>query len=569
MEFISQEIASNDFRKAGAASRALKDRLKRIGADPEAIRRAMIAAYEAEMNVVIHSVGGRLEASLSDSQVEVTVADDGPGIPDIEQAMTEGFSTASPEARALGFGAGMGLPNIKRSSDRFRITSRVDEGTRVDFTIFLRPASTGGARLISLYASPDRCRDCRACLRVCPTQAIRVRSGLPSILEHLCIDCTQCIGACGPEALRVRGEISSLEDLAEKQELVLVVPPALLAGCGPEYTPAQVHAALKHLGFAEVVISAPFEEAVRQASFSTRGEQTPTIIPVCPAVINLIELKFPSLLSHLAPFDSPWEAVQAVYGNQPAAYVVSCPSQRSALLALSQKDLGKERVRTEFLTPDVVQQALMIKLIGAKNTGHVQDALHTGSTGDTSLYPESPETKTTPYSPEAGWQPSAREHILTVTGMKHVMAILEKMEDNLLGDVAILEPYACEGGCFGSPLLTEDHHLARFRWEQAPIAATRFEQKSPEIPSRRRPLAPRPGIRLDPDMGRAIQKLGELQNLIRSLPGRDCGACGAPTCAALAEDVVMEQATLDLCPYRETNTRRNEADETRGTGADS
>ena len=141
MEFVSYDIESNDFRRAGAASRAIKEHLKRIGADAEAIRRTMIAAYEAEMNVVIHSVGGRLEASLTDSRIDVNVVDDGPGIPDIELAMNEGYSTASAEARALGFGAGMGLPNIKRSSDRLRVTSRVGEGTRVSFTVYLQAGS--------------------------------------------------------------------------------------------------------------------------------------------------------------------------------------------------------------------------------------------------------------------------------------------------------------------------------------------------------------------------------------------------------------------------------------------
>ena len=179
MEFVSYDIETNDFRRAGAASRSIKEHLKRIGADAEAIRRTMIAAYEAEMNVVIHSVGGRLEASLSDTQIDVNVVDGGPGIPDIELAMTEGFSTASAEARALGFGAGMGLPNIRRNSDRLRVTSRGDEGTRVSFTVYLKPEDTAAPRIISLYASADRCRDCRACLAACPTQAMRVRDGSP------------------------------------------------------------------------------------------------------------------------------------------------------------------------------------------------------------------------------------------------------------------------------------------------------------------------------------------------------------------------------------------------------
>jgi anti-sigma regulatory factor (Ser/Thr protein kinase) len=98
MEFVSYDIKSNDFRRAGAASRAIKEHLKRIGAEADAIRRTMIAAYEAEMNVVIHSVGGRLEASLSDTRIDVNVVDEGPGIPDVEQAMVEGYSSAAATA---------------------------------------------------------------------------------------------------------------------------------------------------------------------------------------------------------------------------------------------------------------------------------------------------------------------------------------------------------------------------------------------------------------------------------------------------------------------------------------
>ena len=117
MEHLAYDIRCRDFTSAGAASRDLKQHLKRIGAESDAVRRAMIAAYEAEMNVVIHAEGdGRLEAAVSDGQLDVDVIDHGPGIPDVESAMREGWSTASSEARALGFGAGMGLPNILRNA---------------------------------------------------------------------------------------------------------------------------------------------------------------------------------------------------------------------------------------------------------------------------------------------------------------------------------------------------------------------------------------------------------------------------------------------------------------------
>jgi len=572
VEFVSYSIASNDFRRAGAASRSIKEHLKRIGADAEAIRRTMIAAYEAEMNVVIHSVGGRLEACLSDSQIDVNVLDDGPGIPDVEQAMVEGFSTAGAEARALGFGAGMGLPNIKRNSDRLRITSRVGEGTRVSFTVNLKPEATRANALpqaASLYASADRCRDCRACLTACPTQAMRVREGRPAVLEHLCVECTGCIGACATEALGIREEITSLGDLEHKEEMLLAVPPALLAGCGAEYGPAQVLAALRSLGFAGVITSAPFEQALREAAAAearartVAGEAaaegggaataTPLIVPSCPAVVNLIELRFPSLVPHLAPFDSPWEAVQAAYGNRGVAYVVSCPSQRSALLAHAE-------ARAECLAPEVVREAVMVKLTGGGAPGAAEgragEATPAGNGKASTSATAAAAGGLVPGAAATGAQPE-RDEILTVTGIQHVMAVLEDLENGLLDDLTVIDPYACEGGCFGSPLLAEDYHVATRRLSRGGVA------EAPDgvatAVARRRPFAARPGIRLDADMGRAIQKLAQLQTVLHSLPGRDCGACGAPTCASLAEDVVMQRASVELCPYTVTGGADKEA----------
>jgi anti-sigma regulatory factor (Ser/Thr protein kinase)/Na+-translocating ferredoxin:NAD+ oxidoreductase RNF subunit RnfB len=561
MEFVSYDIASDDFRHAGAASRSIKEHLKRIGADSDAIRRTMIAAYEAEMNVVIHSVGGRLEACLSDSQIDVNVIDDGPGIPDVEQAMVEGYSTASAEARALGFGAGMGLPNIKRNSDRLRITSRVDEGTRVSFTVYLRPEATCAARIASLYASADKCRDCRACLTACPTQAMRVRNGRPRVLEHLCVECAECIRSCATEALSIRDEYTSLDDLKGRERMLLVVPPGLLAGCGAEYRPAQVLAALRGLGFADVITSAPFEEALRHAAGLTVSpeEAQPVIVPSCPAIVNLIELRFPSLVPYLAEFDSPIEAVQAAYGDRPVAYVVSCPSQRSALLAHAQTegDGGERRsgetAEAEYLPPGLVRQAVMVRLTGGDrgDAGTQAAATAVGRDGAGAAHAAAGDGGTG-VNGKPLWMNNSRlsaiegDGVLTVTGIDHVIAVLENIEDGLLDDINASEPYACEGGCFGSPLLAEDYHVASRRWRQGRAAVDTVPGTAV---ARRRAFAARPGIRLDSDMAKAIEKLSRMQELIRALPGRDCGACGAPTCAALAEDIVMERAQVELCPY--------------------
>ena len=123
------EIRDMDFIHAGEASIGVKNILKEIGADSDLIRRAAIASYEAEINAVVYGGGGRLILELSEKLVLIVVEDGGPGIPDIEMAMQEGYSTATPEIKAMGFGAGMGLPNIKKNSDEFLIESKVGQGT--------------------------------------------------------------------------------------------------------------------------------------------------------------------------------------------------------------------------------------------------------------------------------------------------------------------------------------------------------------------------------------------------------------------------------------------------------
>ena len=129
------EIEGKDFRNAGKASATVKTILREIGIPPAIVRRAAIAAYEAEMNVVLYARKGTLELKVSPSEIRMMFEDQGAGIADIGLAMQEGYSTASEEIREMGFGAGMGLPNIKKNSDLFRIDSSVGRGTVLDITI--------------------------------------------------------------------------------------------------------------------------------------------------------------------------------------------------------------------------------------------------------------------------------------------------------------------------------------------------------------------------------------------------------------------------------------------------
>lgn len=128
-------LTGKDFTSAGAASSSLKAVLERMGIAQDIIRRTAIAAFEAEMNVVIYAVAGMMKYRVTDTEISVTVQDMGQGIPNIELAMTEGYSTAPDHIRAMGFGSGMGLPNIKKSTDRLTVNSVISEGTTLEFVI--------------------------------------------------------------------------------------------------------------------------------------------------------------------------------------------------------------------------------------------------------------------------------------------------------------------------------------------------------------------------------------------------------------------------------------------------
>ncbi|MCL2285312.1 MAG: ATP-binding protein [Firmicutes bacterium] len=132
---LHYDIAGDDFMSAGEASSDVKRVLKKLNFDSDTVRRAAICMYEGEINMIIHASGGVADIIIDESVIEIILKDTGPGIANIEQAMQEGYSTATQEIRELGFGAGMGLPNIKRHSDKLHITSQVDIGTTLTIQI--------------------------------------------------------------------------------------------------------------------------------------------------------------------------------------------------------------------------------------------------------------------------------------------------------------------------------------------------------------------------------------------------------------------------------------------------
>lgn len=135
---LHYEVDGDDFTRAGEASANVKKTLRKLGVAPEAIRKVAIALYEGEINMVIHAEGGYIDIEITPNKITMALCDKGKGIENVEQAMQEGYSTAPDEVRSLGFGAGMGLPNMKKYTDEMSVESTVGVGTNVYMTVFIQ-----------------------------------------------------------------------------------------------------------------------------------------------------------------------------------------------------------------------------------------------------------------------------------------------------------------------------------------------------------------------------------------------------------------------------------------------
>ena len=134
---LTYDVPADDFTRAGEASSDVKRKLKQMGVGPDAIRKVAIAMYEGEINMVIHAKGGTITVEITTEEIRMTLADVGPGIPDVDLAMQAGYSTAPDEVRSLGFVAGMGLPNMKKYTDEMVIDTRIGEGTTITMAVKL------------------------------------------------------------------------------------------------------------------------------------------------------------------------------------------------------------------------------------------------------------------------------------------------------------------------------------------------------------------------------------------------------------------------------------------------
>ena len=403
----------------------------------------------------------------------------------------------------------------------------------------------------SVRLDAEKCKGCTNCIRRCPTEAIRVRDGRARIIEERCIDCGECIRVCPNQAKIAVSD--HCDKLAGFKYRIALPAPALYGQFKGHYSIGQIDGALLELGFDSVFEVAYAADLITRATeqyIARVKTPRPLISQACPAVVSLIQVRFPLLLPHLIPVDSPMNAAAGMAKEKAAAkgypmteigafFITPCPAKITAV-----------RQPQQYST-NYVDGVLSIQDI----YGDVRRVLDKGA----------PEL-TVPASEAginwggAGGEAGAMTGITTlaVDGIHNVIGILEEVEMGHLAEIDYLECQACTGGCVGGALTIVNQNLARMQLKKLASAIERAGENERYQALLQKyngfrtegSIMPRQPFSLDQDVAQAIIKLEQLEQTVKSLPGLDCGSCGAPTCRALAEDIIRGLSSETDCVFK-------------------
>ena len=423
----------------------------------------------------------------------------------------------------------------------------------------------------SVRLAPERCKGCVNCIKRCPTEAIRIRGGKAKITEARCIDCGECIRRCANRAKTAVTD--SLDDLKDYKYNVALPAPALYSQFSADVPANVVLCGLMHLGFDEVFEVALGAEIVSDATMEylkRRDAKKPAISSACPAVVRLVQVKFPELIDNLIPLEAPVEV---------AARLVR--STRCRELGFAPEDIG-----VWFITPCPAKMTAFKQPLGAEKSSV------TGAIGISQIFGEL--LKAVAVVPRdancqratargVGWALSGGETSAAAAGNSMVIDeihnVSEMLEQVALGKIKVdfIEALACSGGCIGGPLTVENRFVAEHRMHQR-LAKMRAEDEArgaapvkyhpdSSLTEYDRTIEPRPIMRLDEDIFKAMYKVEQMEKTLKKLPGLDCGSCGSPNCKALAEDIVQGEAVETDCIFKLRERVRDLAQEMVGLAA--
>ena len=391
------------------------------------------------------------------------------------------------------------------------------------------------------------CNGCTNCIKRCPTQAIRVRAGKAVIAAERCIDCGECIRLCPHRAKRAVSDPLAL--LGHFEYRVAIVPPGLYVQYNHQKNQNLVLGALRRVGFDEVFEEAAAAELISDATsriLATGSVARPVISSACPAVTRLIRVRFPELIDHVLPLVPPMELAARMArrraaektGLAPEAIgciaLVPCPAKvtmRRAPVGSSHSALDGAVSITEIYP----------RLLAAMNEGGASAHLATAGAAGLAWAAS---------GGEAACLAGVENH-LVADGMENITKVLEDLEDEKYEGIDFVELRACAGGCLGGSLQLENPYIARTKLRRmqrsVPGSYNRLPGGVPTEMLWDTDLTYAPVLELGATRGERFERYNRMQTILKSLPGLDCGACGAPSCEALAEDVVRGEAAVTDC----------------------
>lgn len=405
----------------------------------------------------------------------------------------------------------------------------------------------------SVTLDASLCKGCTNCIKGCPTEAIRVRDGKAHIMEERCIDCGECIRRCVNHAKRAVTD--GFERLEEWPYKIALLPPSFYGLWRQNGEGSRAAALVLELGFDEVFEVAVAADIVSRATrhLIEQGKlPKPAISSACPAVIRLMQVRFPALLPNIVPIEAPVEIAAELAKRQAekrtglsrdklgAFFVTPCPAKVTAI----KQPVGRARSSLDgAISMSAVYGAI------AKISGLAVKPLGIRASSAGVLWGT------------AGGEAQAVgvRSSVSVDGIHNVIRVLDEVERGRLYDIDYIEAQACVGGCLGGCLVSEDPFVGRLRLKDAAVrhASSKPVHSSEEVIAMlesgalgfQTPIEPRPVMKLDADLGRALEMMKELEKTVEMLPGLDCGACGCPNCRALAEDIVRGNAVLTDCIF--------------------
>lgn len=403
----------------------------------------------------------------------------------------------------------------------------------------------------SVQLDTERCKGCIHCIKRCPTEAIRVRNGKAYILADRCIDCGECIRVCPHHAKKpIFDPLSVMDRFTYK----IALPAPSLYGQFHHLDDIEIVLnALLALGFDEVADVGAAAELISEQTRAMMADgtlKTPVISNACPAVTRLIQVRFPSLLDHLLPLCAP----------------VDLAAMRAKKAAAEKTGLPLEEIGAIFISPCVAKNTAMKHPIGLEKSP--LDAVVAIKDIYPHLLPLMKDVQNTDMQeiPAAGriginWASSGgeaagtlHEHYLAADGPENVIKVLEDLEDEKFPDLEFVELNMCSGGCVGGVLTVENPYVARARIKHVvkyrPVSVIHGDGDVAAQAAWNTSVDYIPAMKLSDNMQDAMRKLAEINRITATLPGLDCGSCGAPTCRALAEDAVLGYASEQDCTVR-------------------